>query len=653
MQRSAAALFGPVQTVVEARTDGSVRLRSAIALQPSHRSMAAAFRAGADRHPDRLLAAERDGDGWRTLTWGQARQAADALAQGLISVGLVGRPIMILSGNSVDHLLLTLAGYTCGAPLVPVTTAYSLASHDHAKLRGMAELVDPGLVFAADPEEYAGALRAVSAPGRVLAASRAGDGLPVLPLGELMAAGPTGAVEEYAARVGSGTIAKILFTSGSTGTPKGVINTHQMMCTNQQMMRQAWPFLAEEPPVLLDWLPWSHTFGSNHNLNMILVNGGTLWIDDGRPAPGLIGRTLRNLAEVTPNIYFNVPAGLSLLVPALEEDRELARRFFAGLRLVFFAAAALPQVLWDRIEALAASVGQRVPMTTSWGATETAPAVTSAYFASARSDCIGVPLPGVELKLVPAAGKQEIRVRGPNVTPGYYRNPAATEAAFDSEGFYRTGDAVRFADPARPDAGLLFDGRIAEDFKLATGTWVSVGTLRTTLLNASNGLIKDAVLAGHDGAYVAALAWINTDQAGRLTGSSGDHCASGANPSVGLHADPAVRAGCLRALDILNSAAGGSSQRILRLLLLDEPPSLDGGEITDKGYINQRVVLERRARLVARLYAEDPPADVICWQQDTPASSGSRADSASPGRRPGRSLSDDPDQVSHPGRIPW
>jgi feruloyl-CoA synthase len=560
--------------------------------------MAAAFRAGADRHPDRLLAAERAGDGWRTLTWGQAREAADRLAQGLIGAGLASRPIMILSGNSVDHLLLILAGYTCGAPLAPVTTAYSLASRDHAKLRAMAELVDPGLVFAADADEYAGALRAVSAPGRVLAANRAGGGLPVLPLGELTTTGPTGAVEEHAARVGPGTVGKILFTSGSTGTPKGVINTHEMMCTNQQMMRQAWPFLVEEPPVLLDWLPWSHTFGSNHNLNMILVNGGTLWIDDGRPAPALIGRTLRNLAEVRPNVYFNVPAGLSLLVPALEADPELARRFFTGLRLVFFAAAALPQALWDRIEALAASAGAPVPMTTAWGATETAPAATSAYFLSGRSDCIGVPLPGVELKLVPAGRKQEIRVRGPNVTPGYYRNPAATEAAFDSDGFYRTGDAVRFVDPARPDAGLLFDGRIAEDFKLATGTWVSVGTLRTALLSAGNGLIKDAVLAGHDGPYVAALAWVSADQEG--------------GPGA-----PAVRAGCLRALDALNSAGSGSSQRIMRLLVMDEPPSLDGGEITDKGYINQRAVLERRMDLVARLYATDPAADVICWPQGT------------------------------------
>jgi feruloyl-CoA synthase len=580
-------------------------------LQPHYLSMAAAFRVGAASHPDRLLAAERNGAGWRTLTWAQARQAADSVAQSLIGVGLADRPIMILSGNSVEHLLLTLAGHTVGTPVVPVTTAYSLLSRDHAKLTAMADLVDPGLVFAADPEQFAGALRAVSAPGRVLAASHAATGSHVVPFDELTAARPTAEIEELCARVGPDTVAKILFTSGSTGNPKGVINTHRMLCSNQQMMRQVWPFLADEPPVLLDWLPWSHTFGGNHNVNMVLVNGGTLWIDDGRPAGELIGRTLRNLAEVSPTVYFNVPAGYSLLVPALEADRDLARRFFAELRLVFYAASALPQALWDRIEALAASVGRPVPMTTSWGATETAPAATSAHFPSARADCIGVPLPGVDLKLAPVGGKKEIRVKGPNVTPGYFGEARATEAAFDSDGYYRTGDAVRLVDPGQPGAGLLFDGRIAEDFKLATGTWVSVGTLRPALLNASNGLIRDAVLAGHDGDYVAALAWINIDQARQLAGLGS------AAGTADLHAALVVRAGCLQALDTLNVAAGGSSRHIVRLLLAEEPPSLDDGEITDKGYINQRAVLDRRAGLVARLYAEHPPADVICWRPRT------------------------------------
>ena len=610
------ALFGPVQTVTQARPDNSLRLRSAVPLGPYPSSMAAAFRDAAARHGDRILATERSGAGWRSLTWAQARRRADSIGQSLIDLGLDGKPIMILSGNSIDHLLLTLAGHTIGSPVVPVTTAYSLLSGDHAKLRAMAAMIGPGLIFAEDPDRYGEALDALTAAGRTLAASRAAPGRGVLQFGDLTSVLPTAAVEERCARVGPDTVAKILFTSGSTGKPKGVINTHRMLCSNQQMMRQAWLFLEDEPPVLLDWLPWSHTFGGNHNVNMVLTNGGTLWIDDGRPTSELIGRTLQNLSDVSPTIYFNVPAGYSLLVPALEADHDLARRFFAQLRLVFYAASALPQALWDRIEALAASVGRAVPMTTSWGATETAPAATSAHFPSQRSDCIGVPLPGVDVKLVPVGGKSEIRIKGPNVTPGYHGDAPATEAAFDEEGFYRTGDAVRLVDPARSDAGLLFDGRIAEDFKLATGTWVSVGTLRPALLNASSGLISDAVLAGHDDAFVAALAWINADQARQLAAADGASVAD-------LRAAPAVRDACLRALDTLNSVGGGSSHRIVRLLLLDEPPSLDGGEITDKGYVNQRAVLERRAELVARLYAEHPPADVICWPPARPPDAGS------------------------------
>jgi feruloyl-CoA synthase len=400
------------------------------------------------------------------------------------------------------------------------------------------------------------------------------------------------------------TVVKILFTSGSTGHPKGVLTTNRMLCANQQMMRQVWPFLAEEPPVLLDWLPWSHTFGGSHNLDMVLANGGSLWIDDGRPAPGLLERTLRNLRDVSPTIYFNVPAGYGALVPALEQDLELAERFFARLRLVFFAAAALPQRLWDRIEQLAARFGGRAQMTTSWGATETAPAATSAHFTSDRSDCIGVPLPGVELKLNPVGGKLEIRVKGPNVTPGYQRRPDLTAAAFDDEGYYRTGDAARLIDEATPESGLRFDGRIAEDFKLSTGTWVSVGTLRPALLSAAEGLLQDAVLAGHDADYVAALGWLNLAHARRLA-DAGDEADAQA-----LARDPAVRNALSTALGRLNHGAG-SSQQIARLLLAEQPPSLDAGEITDKGYINQRATLERRRILVERVLADPPHPDLI------------------------------------------
>ena len=452
----------------------------------------------------------------------------------------------------------------------------------------------------------------------------------VTAFGELAGTAVTSRLADRAAAVGPGTIAKILFTSGSTGQPKGVLNTHQMMCANQQMIRQTWPFLTGEPPVLLDWLPWSHTFGGNHNVNQVIANAGTLWIDDGRPAPGMIERTVRNLADVSPTVYYNVPAGYAALLPFLERDRDLAAAFFARLRLVFFAGAALPQRLWDAIGELAASVGSAAPMTTSWGATETAPAATSAHFAGGRADCIGVPLPGVDVKLAPVGDRLEIRVRGPNVTPGYAGRPDLTEAAFDSGGFYRTGDAVTLVDPGDPNAGLRFDGRIAEDFKLATGTWVRVGTLRPALLSASGGLLQDAVLAGQDAGFIGALGWLSPQRAVQVAGagsgaSATDPAAAAAGPAAlaadpaALVADPAVRAEAARALDRYNAGRTGTSQQIRRLILLAEPPSLADGEITDKSYVNQRAVLRRRAGLVAALYAGDPPPEVICWPGEPPA----------------------------------
>jgi feruloyl-CoA synthase len=596
-------LFASPSTSLRSRDDGSILLRSKTALAPYPASVAGMFRAAAAADPERVLAAQRDGDGWRAVSYAQARAAADAIGQSLLDRKLGERPLMILSGNSIEHLLLTLGAHTVGIPVVPISVAYSLQSRDHAALRAIVELADPGLVYADDGTTYAAAIEAVG--GREVAtssgtvASRAAT-----PLTELTGTRLTAEVERRYAEQTPDTVVKLLFTSGSTGNPKGVLTTNRMLCANQQMMRQVWPFLAEDPPVLLDWLPWSHTFGGSHNLNMVLANGGSLWIDDGRPAPGLLERTLRNLGDVSPTIYFNVPAGYGALVPALEQDAELAERFFARLRVVFFAAAALPQQLWDRIERLAARLGASAQMTTSWGATETGPAATSAHFASGRADCIGVPLPGVQLKLTPVGDKLEIRVKGPNVTPGYHRRPDLEAAAFDDEGYYRTGDAVRLIEEDFPESGLRFDGRIAEDFKLSTGTWVSVGTLRPALLSAAEGLLQDAVLGGHDGDYVAALAWLNLAHARRLAGAGAEADARA------LARDPAVRAALSGTLERLNRGAG-SSQQITRLLLVEEPPSLDAGELTDKGYINQRATLQRRRLLVERLFAEPPHPDVI------------------------------------------
>jgi feruloyl-CoA synthase len=373
-----------------------------------------------------------------------------------------------------------------------------------------------------------------------------------------------------------------------------------MLCSNQQALGQIWPFLHSEPPVLVDWLPWSHTFGGNHNLNQVLAFGGTLYIDDGRPAPQLFERTIAALREVPPTVYYNVPAGYALLTARLESDPELATAFFSRLRFMFYAAAALPEDLWQRLRAVADAVADHdVPLTASWGTTETAPGATSAHFAAARCGCIGVPLPGVTLKLVPQEDRYEIRLSGPNITPGYQSNPDATAAAFDEEGFYRTGDAVRMVDEDRPNAGLMFAGRLAEDFKLSTGTWVHVGALRTALVSSAR-VLTDAVIAGHDRDFAAALAWVNQAEASAVCGAEGrvplDH--------------PVLRSHLARALGELN-AGQGSAGRVERLLLLDDPPDIDAGEITDKGYINQRRVLERRSAQVARLYETPCSGDVV------------------------------------------
>lgn len=568
-------------------------LRSANPLADHPVSVVHSFRANAEAHPDRLLVAERAGDAWARSTWGEMRTQVDRLAQGLIDRGLADRPVMVLSGNSRLHLAVMFAAMTVGAPLVPTSVAYALQSTDHAKLRAMADLVEPGLVVA-ENASFATAVQAAGAARMVL--SRDGDIPGSVPVDEF-GADPTGEVDDRCARLRREDIAKILFTSGSTGSPKGVLNTHGMLAANQQEMGQAWPFLANELPVLLDWLPWSHTFGGNFCLGMVLTRGGELWIDDGRPAPALIGRTVRNLADVHPTVYLNVPAGWAALLPHLERDPAVAGAFLERLRIGFFAAAALPQQLWDRIQKLAADHGAAMQMTTAWGLTETAPSVTAAHFPITRSDVLGVPLPGLELALVPVGQKIEVRVRGANVTPGYYRRPDLTQAAFDEHGYFHTGDAVTLADPEDPAAGLLFDGRIAEDFKLLTGTFVSVGTLRPKLLSASQGVLADAVICGQDGECVTAMAWLHPDHAGRV--------AADGVPEDSLRAELAA------AMQRLAAQGGGSSQCVERLLVLTEPAQLDAGEITDKGYVNQVAVRSRRTDLVALLNADPRPLQIV------------------------------------------
>jgi feruloyl-CoA synthase len=596
--------FAEPDTAIERRDDGSIVLSSRHELGGWEASIPAVLRSRAQAHPDRPLAVQRDGnDQWVPLSYGQARATADSLAQAFLDLGLgPEHPIMILSGNSVEHLLVSLGAYTAGVPVMPISVAYSLMSADHERIRAIAELTEPGLVFAQDAGAFGRALDAVG-PKHTLIAR--GERPGALVLGDLMKTAAGDAVDDALSRITPDTTAKLLFTSGSTGVPKGVLNTHRMLCSDQAMLQRIWPFLAEEPPVLVDWLPWSHTFGANHNLNLVLFNGGTLYIDDGKPAPPLFPRTISALSEISPTVYFNVPAGFALLAPALESDPSLARRFFSRLRFVFYAGAALPGALAVRLREIARQhADHEVPLTSSWGTTETSPAATSAHFPDAAMGCIGVPLAGTRIKLAPVGDKFEVRVSGPQVTPGYFRQPELTAGSFDEEGYYRSGDAVRLVDEQDPNKGLMFDGRIAEDFKLLTGTWVTAGPLRMKLLSEAR-VLSDAVICGQDGEFVGALAWVNQAEARKLVDASVEDVAL---------ADARLREHLAAALASLNRGAG-SAARIERLLLLAEPPSLDAGEITDKGYINQRACLECRAAEVARLYAGTPGAEVI-----TPAS---------------------------------
>jgi feruloyl-CoA synthase len=566
--------FAPAQVLSERRSDGTLLLRSPQRLAPYARAVGEWLVHWAAAAPERIFLAERSGEGWRKLSYREALDAARRIGQALLERGLgPERPVAILSDNGIDHALLALGAMHVGVPVAPISPAYSLMSKDFAKLRHIFELVRPGLVYAADPAKFGAALGALGAGAT--------------PLAELLQSEPTRRVDDAFAALVPDTVAKILFTSGSTGVPKGVVNTQRMLCANQQMLAQAWPFVEDRPPVVVDWLPWNHTFGGNHNFNMVLRNGGTLYIDGGKPVPGLVETTVRNLKEVAGTMYFNVPRGYDLLLPYLERDAALRATFFRELDMLFYAAAALPQNLWQRIEKLALEEKEgRLAMLSAWGSTETSPLATSVHFQMDRAGVIGLPVAGCELKLVPSAGKLEVRVRGANVTPGYYRREDLTRAAFDEEGYYRIGDAVRFADPADPAKGIEFDGRIAEDFKLATGTWVHVGALRVKLIAAANPLIQDAVITGHDRNEIGALVFLNPAAASGL-------------------AHEALRERLVQALRSLTQDAGSSTHPV-RLLVMNEPPSIDANEITDKGYINQRAVLERRTALVEKLYGDAP-----------------------------------------------
>jgi len=581
-----AVRLGPTEVQARGRADGAIELRSPHALEPYPARITERLEHWAGTAPKRVLLAERDGaGGWRTLSYGAALEGARRIAAALLARGLSPeRPVAVLSGNDIEHALLELGAMLAGVPYAPVSPAYSLLSQDFARLDQVMRLLTPGLVYAADGAAFGRAIAAVvPADAELVVARNAPAARAATPFASLREHPDGPEVDAAHACVGPDTIAKFLFTSGSTGAPKAVINTQRMWCANQAMIRTMLAFLRDEPPVLVGWAPWHHTAAGNHDFGLVLFNGGSYYIDEGRPMPGAIEATVRNLREIAPTFYFNVPRGYEALLPYLRGDAALRRRFFSRLRVLWFAGAAMPQHVYDELRELAlAERGEPLPFLTGLGSTETAPMTLGRLFEADDASNMGVPAPGVELKMLPFEGKYEMRVRGPHITPGYWRQPGLTAQAFDAEGWYRLGDAFEFADPADPSRGLLFRGRVAEDFKLATGTWVHVGPLRAAFIAHFAPYLRDVVIAGEGRSELAALVF----------------------PAMGFPEE--------KFRELLKTfPATGSSNRIARALLLKEPPSLDAGEITDKGAINQRAVLAHRAALVETVYAEPPGPDVI------------------------------------------
>ena len=597
--------FPPADVECRRSADGSLIVRPTHPLGPYPDKLTERLDDWAARAPDRVFLANRDRNGeWRTATYAQMRASARNVAQALLDRPVsVERPIAILSGNNIEHAALGLGAMYAGVPFAPISPAYSLVSSDFGKLRLIFDILTPGLVFVSDAAPFRKAIDAVLPPDAELVISGDPGAVRGTPFSVLETTAATSAVDRAYSAVNPETIAKFLFTSGSTGTPKGVINTQRMLCSNQEIVRTMLPFVIDDPPVLCDWLPWNHTFAGNHDFGLVLYNGGSYYIDDGRPVAGAIDATIRNLNEVQPTIYLNVPRGFEMILPFLRERREFRDRFFERLRLMYYAGAGLSQPVWDELQELAVeSCGERILMFTGLGSTETGPSAMFPYWEEDRAGHVGLPAPGVELKLVKAGQKIEARLRSPSITPGYWRQPELTRATFDEEGFYRLGDALLFVDPNDPGKGFIFDGRIAEDFKLATGTWVSVGPLRARFLAHCAPYMRDVVFAGHDGDYVAALIFPNVEACRALVPGGSD---------AEVVRSERVRAKFHKLLQELAQTATGSSNRVVRAMLMEEPPSIDKHEVTDKGSFNQGAVLRNRATLVEELYAPQPGPRII------------------------------------------
>jgi feruloyl-CoA synthase len=600
--------FGPPDVTVERRADGALIVRSPHLLGPYPKATTDWLDHWARAAPDRVFLAERQRGVWRRVSYAEARDFARRVAQGIIDRGLSPeRPIAILSGNSVEHALFGLGAMIAGVPYAPVSPPYSLVAKDFGKLKSILDILTPGLVYVSDGAQFALALAAgVPKDVEVVAGVNPPNARPSTTFEAFIAkpAGPE--VDAAQARVGPDTVAKLLFTSGSTGAPKGVINTQRMMTSNQAMLKGVNPSYGMVAPVLVDWLPWSHTFGGNNNFNLVLSSGGSLYIDEGKPLPGAIEATVRNLRDVSPTICYNVPRGFEMLLPYVQSDAGLRKTLFAHLQSFVYAGATLAPHVREEFERLGRdTVGHVVPMLTSFGSTETGPSAISVTEKACEPGVIGIPNRGVEVKLVPNGDKLEARLKSPSITPGYWRQPELTAAAFDEEGYYRLGDALRFVDESEPERGFVFDGRVAEDFKLATGTWVSVGPLRLRFIAHCAPYVTDVVVAGRDRDDAAALVVPNVPACRGLSG------ADGAESDAEALAHPKVRERFSALLADFNRKAGGSSGRFARIILMEDPPSLDTGELTDKGSINQRAVLALRAEMVEELYAESPSPRTI------------------------------------------
>lgn len=604
--------LGSMAATALTRDDGSIVIRSADPLGTYPRSIIDALKHWAEKSPDRVLIADRAGEGWRKLTFVQVVDKIQPLAQALLNANLSQeRPLIILSGNEIEHFLLGMAALWVGIPYAPISPAYSLISTDFGKLKHIAKILTPGMIYASDGAAFRAAIEA-GFDGQVPVTTRTNP-IPSragYSFDDLLKTPVSPAVAAVNQAITPDTIAKFLFTSGSTGMPKGVITTHRMMACNQQMILQALAFLADEPPILLDWMPWNHVAGGSHNVGIALYNGGTFYIDDGQPTPARFGRTLENLSMVQPTFFTNVPKAYEALVSAFNENPLARKNLFANLKLMQYAGAGLSQHVFDGLaKASVAETGERVLMITGYGSTETAPFAFTTTWPVEQAGHIGLPAAGMEIKLVSNAEKLELRIKGPNVTPGYWRDAEKTAEAFDEEGYYCIGDAVKLVDPLNLDLGLVFDGRVTEDFKLSTGTWVNFAAIRSAVISACAPLIRDVVITGLDRNFIGAMIFPDLQACCRHAG-------------LAAHTDAAVVFGHARVIERFQTAlselalkATGSSNHVARAILLGDPPDIDKGEVTDKGSINQRAARTHRAELMQRLYADEPGQAVMIFDR--------------------------------------